>query len=371
MKNPKRIPKTTIIDIAKASGVSVSTVSRILNNKPDVSEETRERVLAVIRDMQFTPQASWQQLASGKSRFITLHYPQNLTRIHTMNSFVIGAAAACEKLNYSLNIVVSPLDENSLLSFFRSGQTDGMILMEILLHDWRVDLLRKANFPFVMFGHCENNTGLDFIDFDVEGGIRKAVDHLVELGHREIGFISAEPYIFTGSEVHNAYGHTHWSIKGYIDACAHYGLPVICEKVQVIKESVESRVTDMLNNHPNMTAILTSQDTAISGIIKAIQDRGLRIPEDISVVASAIEQMAELTTPPLTTIDCNAEAASYKAAVMLIEHLEGISEGNQQILFPFHLTVRGSTGKARSKAKDGINPVLRMAKGIKNTLILR
>jgi DNA-binding LacI/PurR family transcriptional regulator len=346
MKNQKRIEKTTIIDIAKASGVSVSTVSRILNNKPDVSEETRERVLSVIRDKQFTPQASWQQLASGKSRFITLHYPQNPTRIHTMNSFVIGAAAACEEFNYSLNIVVSPLDESSLLSFFRSGQTDGMILMEILLHDWRVDLLREVNFPFVMFGHCEDNTNLSYVDFDVEGGIRKAVDHLVELGHREIGFISAEPYIFSGSDADNAYGHTYWSTKGYMDACKFYGLPVICEKVQVVKESVEARVVRLLTKHPNITAIISSQDTTIPGIIKAIQDRGLRIPEDISVVASAIEQMAELTTPPLTTINCHAEAASYKAATLLIEQLEGNFDGEKQILFPFELTVRGSTGAA-------------------------
>jgi len=348
MKNPKRISKTTIVDIAKASGVSVSTVSRILNNKPDVSEETRERVLSVIKDLSFTPQASWQQLASGKSRFITLHYPQNPTRIHMMNSFVIGAAAACEKANYSLNIVVSPLDENSLLTFFRSGQTDGMILMEILTHDWRVELLRQANFPFVMFGHSVNNTGLSYIDFDVEGGIKMAVEHLVELGHRHIGFISAEPFEITGSRFDRGYGHTHWSVKGYFDACNSYGLPVICERVQITKESVEARVIHMLTEHPDLTAIITSQDTAITGILKAIQDRGLRIPDDISVVASAIEQMAELTTPPLTTINCQAEAASYKAAMLLIEQLEGISDGEQQILFPFELAVRGSTGKART-----------------------
>jgi DNA-binding LacI/PurR family transcriptional regulator len=342
-----RIKKTTIVDIAQACGVSVTTVSRIINEKPDVSAETRQHVLEYIRLNGFAPQNAWQQLRSGKSRVITLHYPQNPTRIHTMNSFVIGAAAACEKFNYSLNIVVSPLDESSLLSFFKSGQTDGMILMEILLHDWRVDLLREANFPFVMFGHCKDNDNLSYVDFDVENGIRKAVDHLVKLGHREIGFISAEPYIFTGSGSDNAYGHTHWSVKGYMDACNFYGLPVICEKVQVVKESVEARVFRLLTKHPNITAIITSQDTTITGIIKAIQDRGLRIPEDISVVASAIEQMAELTTPPLTTIDCQAETASYKAATMLIEQLEGKSDGENQILYPFQLTVRGSTGSTR------------------------
>ena len=116
--------KTTIIDIAKASGVSVSTVSRIINNRPDVSEETRERVLAVIKEPRFAPQVSWQQISSGKSRFITMHYPQNPTKHHMLNGSVVGAAVACEESNYSLNAVVSSLDKTSLLSFFRSGQTD-------------------------------------------------------------------------------------------------------------------------------------------------------------------------------------------------------------------------------------------------------
>jgi LacI family transcriptional regulator len=270
-----------------------------------------------------------------------------------MNSFVIGAAAACEKANYSLNIVVSPLDENSLLTLFRSGQTDGMILMEILMHDWRVELLRQANFPFVMFGHCEDNSGLSYIDFDVEGGIKMAIDHLVQLGHRQIGFISAEPFEFTGSDQDNGYGHTHWSVKGYVDACNFYGLPILCEQVHVTRESVEGRVVRMLTKYPDLTAIISSQDTAITGIIKAIQDRGLLIPDDISVVASAIEQMAELTTPPLTTINGQAETASYKAAMLLIEQLEGISNREQQILFPFQLAVRGSTGKARKTFEVG------------------
>ena len=347
MKNPNKIAKTTIVDIAKASGVSISTVSRILNDKPDVSEKTRKKVLKVIKEHRFTQQAPWKQLASGKSRFITLHYPQNPTRIHMMNSFVIVAAAACEQANYSLNVVVSPLDETSLLTFFRSAQTDGMILMEILMQDWRVELLRQNNFPFVMFGHCKNNTDLSYVDFDIEAGVKMAMEHLIGLGHRQIGFVSAEPYPFSVIESASEYGHTHWSVKGYKDACKQYGLPVICERVQVAMESVEKGVLRLLAENPQITAILTSQESAVTGIIKAVQNQGLRIPEDISIAASAIEQMAELTTPPLTTINCQAEAASFQAAMLIIEQLEGNSDGERQILFPFELAVRGSTSTAR------------------------
>jgi DNA-binding LacI/PurR family transcriptional regulator len=346
MRKSKKIAKTTIMDIAKASGVSVSTVSRIINDKPDVSEETRERVLAVIKEHRFAPQVSWQQLASGKSRFITMHYPQNSAKHQMLNAFVVGAAAACEESNYSLNIVVSLLDETSLLSFFRSGQTDGMILMEIQMQDWRVELLRQNNFPFIMLGHCENNAGLSYVDLDVEVGVKMAVEHLVGLGHRQIGFVSAEPYPFTGPESALEYGHTHWAVKGYTDACKQYGLPVICERIQVTMESVEKGVLRLLAENPQLTAIVTSQDMVVTGIIKTVQNRDLRIPEDISIVATAIEQMAEWTTPPLTTINAQAEATGHEAAKLLIEQLEGNLEGERQILFPFELAVRGSTGTA-------------------------
>ena len=147
-----RVPlkKTTIVDIAKAAGVSVSTVSRILNNKPDVAEETRQRVLQVIEEQRFAPQMSWQQLRSGKSRFIALHFPQDFNP--PAQTIITSAARRCEKAGYSLNLIVGPLNENDLLAIYRSGQADGIILVEILTHDWRVELLRQHDMRFVMIG---------------------------------------------------------------------------------------------------------------------------------------------------------------------------------------------------------------------------
>ena len=179
-----------------------------------------------------------------------------------------------------------------------------------------------------------------------------ALEHLVGLGHRQIGFVSAEPYPFTGPESACEYGHNHWAVKGYKDACKQYGLPVICERIQVTMESVENGVLRLLAENPRLTAIVTSQDMVVTGIIKTVQNRDLRIPEDISIVATAIEQMAELTTPPLTTINVQSEATGYEAAKLLIEQLEGTLEGERQILFPFELAVRGSTGTAPNPKFD-------------------
>jgi len=346
MRKSNQIAKTTIIDIAKASGVSVSTVSRILNDKPDVAEETRQRVLNVIKDYRFAPQAAWQQLKSGKSHFITLHYPQNPNRIHMINSFLIGAATACEQNNYSLNFVVSPLDETSLLTFYRSGQTDGMILMEIMMQDWRVELLRQNNYPFVMLGRCENNSGFSYIDLDVEAGVKIAMEHLIGLGHRQIGFITVEPYLFTGKKHVNGYGYTAWAVKGYKQSCEQYGLPVICEQVQISNESIENGVLRLLAESPRITAIVAVQESVVTGIIKAVQRMELVIPDEISIVGSADAGIAELTTPPLTTVSYHAETAGFQAAKLLIEQLEGHPDGEKQILVPFELIVRGSTSTA-------------------------
>jgi DNA-binding LacI/PurR family transcriptional regulator len=352
MRKSNKVAKTTIIDIAKASGVSVSTVSRILNDKPDVAEETRERVLNVIKDYQFAPQAPWQQLKSGKSHFITLHYPKNPDRIHTINSFVIGAATACEQNNYSLNLVVSPLDETSLLTFYRSGQTDGMILMEIMMQDWRVDLLSQNKYPFVMLGRCENNCEFGYIDLDVEAGVKIAMEHLIGLGHRQIGFLTVEPYAFQGNEYINGLGYTSWAVRGFKQVCEQYGLPVICEQIQVTEESIENGVLRLLAENPHLTAIVTMQESVVTGIVKAVQRKELVIPDEISIVGSADAGMAELTTPPLTTVSYHAETAGFQAAKMLIEQLDGHQNGEKQILVPFELIVRGSTSTVHHPKSD-------------------
>jgi DNA-binding LacI/PurR family transcriptional regulator len=203
-----------------------------------------------------------------------------------------------------------------------------------------------------MFGRCENYAGLGYVDLNVESGVKMALEHLVGLGHHQIGFVTAEPYPFTKTASASEYGHTHWAVKGYKDACKQYGLPVICERIQLAEESVENGVLRLLDENPHLTAIVTSQDMVVSGIIKAVQNRELRVPEDISIVATAIEQMAEMTTPPLTTINSQAEAASFKATKLFIKQLEGNSDVKQQILFPFELMVRGSTSVAARAKSD-------------------
>jgi len=338
----KRSPvkKQTIVDIARACGVSVTTVSRILNNKPDVAEDTRQRVLRMIEEQGFAPQFAWQQLRSGKSHFIALHFPQDFNP--PSHSIITSAAMGCENAGYSLNLIANSLNDNDLLSVYRSGQADGMILMEILTHDRRVELLRQQDLPFVMIGRCADNTGLSYVDFDIGKGVNEAIQYLAALGHRKIGFITLAPVL-----QEKEYGYATWALTGYEKACQQFGLQPYWRAVDLQTVDAASVVTRLLNDVPDITAIVTPQEIGVPGVLKAITALGLQIPGDISLIGLLNESISELITPPLTTISFPAHDMGHEAARILIGHLTGTLEGPQQLLLRPEITVRGSTGLAR------------------------
>jgi LacI family transcriptional regulator len=335
------IKKTTIVDIAEASGVSVSTVSRILNDKPDVAEETRQRVLQVIEEHKFAPQTAWQQLRSGKSRVIALHFPQDFNPL--AHGIITSAALGCEGAGYSLSLIASSLSDNDLLAIYRSGQADGMILMEILTHDTRAALLRRHELPFVMIGRCADNTGLSYVDLDIGTGVIEAVTHLYALGHREIGFVTLSPVL-----QEKEYGYATWAVRGYEKVCRQFGLPQHWRAVDLKSLNVEAVVNGLLDDNPQITALVTPQDQGLPGILRVVQARGLRIPADISIIGLISDSMADLTTPPMTTINFPSHDMGYEAAKILTAHLtEGVPLTQQFLLHP-ELCIRGSTGPAKT-----------------------
>src|SRR5215204_2272646 len=147
----------TIADVAKAAGVSVPTVSRILNNKEYVAEETRQRVHEAIRTLGYTPHANARRLRGAATMTLALHHPiespRQLSSVIETSYFTGAAEAAIEK-DYFINFLVSQLTPEMLLNMYRSNQIDGIILLQICVDDWRVNLLRENNYPFVKIGRC-------------------------------------------------------------------------------------------------------------------------------------------------------------------------------------------------------------------------
>ena len=338
MATRSRIGKTTIVDIAAASGVSVTTVSRILNDKPDVADETRERVLRVMDEIGFAPQSAWRQIRSGRSGLIGVHAPQdfNPTNMH----LVMAAALGVEDAGYSINIITRSLNDTELLGLFRSREVDGMILLEVLSDDHRPVLLRDHGYPFVMVGHDKDNTGLNFADVDIDFGMEASIGHLAELGHRSVACIGLH-----GIRNDKKYAFITWARDAYEKACRVHDfepLPFI-DGLNVEEMSVAAQ--RMLDNHPEVTAFLALQEASTIAALRAAQARGLRIPDDLSLVAMLSELSAEIATPPLTTIAFPAEELGSLAARMLLDRMtHGHPARPHQLVKPT-LTIRESTAR--------------------------
>ncbi|WP_169237114.1 LacI family DNA-binding transcriptional regulator [Candidatus Roseilinea sp. NK_OTU-006] len=336
----------TIADIARAASVSVSTVSRILNNKPDVAEETRQRVQTVIAELGFTPHAHAQRLAAGRSRAIALLFPDAQLSL-MREEFILGAAKAASDASYAFYLITSAPSRHQLAALCRSALTDGIILMEIHLRDWRVSYLKRLGFPFVMIGRCANNNGISFIDMDFERGIAQAVEHLVKLGHRKIALLASPDDVYE-----RGYGPAVRSRDGYVQTCAQLGLPAILAPANDTQAELAEATHMLLDRHPDLTAIVSMHGDTTIAVYRALEARNLRIPEDVSVIAFITRRAAELFTPPLAAIDFPAYDFGYQAGRMLIAQLQG--SGNVEHILPSpQLILRRSIAPPRTSRPNG------------------
>jgi|SRR5690606_10470019 len=342
-RSPRENRGVTIADVAKAAGVSVPTVSRILNNKEYVADETRQRVHEVIQKLGYTPHTQARRLRGGASMTLALHhpieFPHELTAV-IETPYLTGAAAAASEREYFLNALVSQLTPETLLNMFRSNQIDGIILLQVCLDDWRVNLLRQNNYPFVMLGRCANLEGLSFIDLDFEGAMLAAFDYLVELGHRNIGFLTY-PQTWRKAGI----GPAVHSLDGYQRALNKYGLPGYYREIGLnsVEEGFEG-TNDLLLENPELTAVITVSHMTAAGSIKALTQHGRSVPQDCSVMTIGFGgDFASVLTPSLTTLEWSPYEVSYHATLMMTDMLGQADLPAQQILVPPTLVVREST----------------------------
>lgn len=344
-RNPNR--GVTIADVATAAGVSVPTVSRILNGKEYVAEETRQRVHEAIQALGYAPHTQARRLRGGASMTLALHYP--IESPHELSSvletpYITGAAAAASEKEYFLNFLMSQLTPDSLLTMYRSNQIDGLILLQVRMDDWRINLLRQQPYPFIMIGRCANLDGLSFIDLDFELAMRQAFDYLVQLGHRDIGFLTyPEDWRLRGI------GPAVRSLDGYRQALNEYGVHSCYREIGLnsVEEGFEATL-DLLQENPNLTAIVTVRHLTAAGSIKALAQQGRSVPGDCSVMAVGFGgNLASVVTPSLTTLEWSPYEISYEATLLMTETLAAQQPLTKQLLVPPQLVVRESTQEVK------------------------
>jgi DNA-binding LacI/PurR family transcriptional regulator len=329
----------SIADIARVSQVSVSTVSRILNNRPDVSEATRRRVLGVIRRLGYSPHPHAQRLASGTSDTIALVHPITGAADYVLLDFILGASAVAEEQRFFFNLVTRPLSRNELRSIYRSRQADGVILMQICLSDWRVDQLRRAGLPFVMIGRTADCDDLCYVDPDFHAAVTTVMDHLTGLGHRRIGYLRHPQ-----APIDEGYGPAVRQAEAYSRYVKDRGLPSLVEQTDFSYAGSYEATRALLKEEPMMTAAVSPSGDGVAGIIEAARHSGRRVPEEFSVVSSSCAERAAMSMlPALTSVNMECNLMGAIAARMLIRLLKDRSYNPEQILRPPVFVVRSST----------------------------
>lgn len=332
----------TMEDVAKRAGVSLSTVSYALSGKRAISEATRRRVQAAIEELDFHPHPMGRALASRRFKTVALVFPALLRGIGGMQlQFVTGAAETAKEHGYAFLISISPDEDAEVVHLARRGFIDGLILMEIKLHDRRVDLLRERRYPFSMIGHCEDNTGISFVDLDFTTAARESVEHLSGLGHRNFAFLG-----WTSDYYDAGYGPDVRTKIGFEAAIAELGLEGQWIRCAPTPRAGYEAVQALLRDSPECTAILTGHNDAIGGMLQAAQERGRSVPGDLSILAIASARLAETFTPMITTMNFPAEEMGRLGAEYLIRLLEGGEVEPIHRLLRAELCVRQSSGPA-------------------------
>lgn len=335
------MPNPTIYDVAKAAGVGIGTVSRVLNNSTQVSPETQEKVLNAIHVLGYRPSKVARQLSTGIQHrnigaimpFIT--HPSFVERLRGMQ---LALSHQHNDFNFVLYNVSEPdRHHEQLQAIVEQAAVDGLIITTLKILDEEQDFLRQAGIPFVMLSDVNGEEPNRICPDNIQGGYL-ATQHLLELGHRRIAYV--------GDELINDYGlpTSELRYKGYLAALQEYEVPYRSEYVCLGTHGEETahRLTEQLLALPESpTAIFAMSDTQAVGCILAIREAGLRVPEAISVIGFDDVQMSRYLG--LTTVRQHLEQSGYLGMQLLLDMLTSQVNVVPRRLPPLELVVRGTT----------------------------
>ena len=306
--------KTTITDVARLANVSMKTVSRVLNNEPNVAKKTRERVLSAAKELRYSPNLAAKGLASSKSYLIALLYdnpsPNYIANIQK------GAIKACRDNNYYL--VIEPLSMananagNEVEKLLERLPVDGVILTPPLCDDKDVlSILKSLNIPYVPVAPTIEMNGVSSVKMDDVQASFEMTEYLIRRGHKKIGFIKG----------HRGHSATALRYKGYELAMEKFNLKIdknfIVEGDFSFKSGVEAAENLLGLNEPP-TAIFASNDDMAAGVVSVASRLGLEVPTKLSVGGFDDTPLAQILFPQLTTVKQPIYEMGQMAANLLI-----------------------------------------------------
>ncbi len=344
----RRSGNITIRDVARAAGVSIGTASRVLNEKQTVRPEIRSRVQQAIRDLGYRPNAVAQSMRRQSTHMVGCIIRE--INIPSLAAFVRAAHDVLDDAGFSLLITNSEgreERERELLMRLNSQRTDGIMLGPYTPIDEKFDaFLRSLDAPIVLVDR-DKPEWADAVMADHAGACREATTRLLELGHRRIVLLTGDTIIYPARE----------RVRGYTEAHEAFGVavdPSLVRAASFLPTEGFRHTSSLLGTSDVPTAIIAGGIDMLAGVLRAIRVRGLRIPDDISVVGAGESELAELHTPPISIVRWDQAEIGRTAARLLINRMAGNTDAPpEHVLLPTEFIQRGSIAappKRKSKA---------------------
>ncbi|MDQ0601337.1 DNA-binding LacI/PurR family transcriptional regulator [Streptomyces canus] len=327
-----------ITDVARHAGVSPSTVSYALSGKRPISEETRQRVEASIRELGYRPHAGARALASSRSNVLALVVPLR-TGIHVpvVMQFAVSVVTTARRHDHDVLLLTQEEGEDGLRRVADTALVDAMIVMDVQLDDPRLPLLRSLERPSVMIGFPAEADGLTCIDLDFKAAGEACVEHLARLGHRVVALVGSPPEVYvrqTAFAQRVVQGFTAAADRGRLASSVHS-----CEASPAAARQVAEQ---LLREQPALTGVVVHNEAILEPLIDAFEQLGLRVPADLSVTAICPDELAGNLRVPVTSVDLPSAEVGTRAVELLMKKLDHKTVPEATLLPP-RMTERAST----------------------------
>ena len=328
--------RVTMADVAREAGVSLMTISRVINDKGDVSPATRQRVLAIIERLGYRPSGIARGLATQRTGTLGLVLPD------VANTFFANVARGAEQEAYArgynvflCNTNEDPQREIDLLQSLDEKRVDGVVLCSSRLQDAELRSLLSHHPAVVLVNRQIEGDGVCSVMIDDEYGGRLATQHLLQAGHRAVGFLAGPSLSQSGRQRED----------GYRAALSEAGLPDSPSWIRHCPPMVEgglSAAKELLAAQPELTALLCYNDLVAVGVLRACVELGRRVPGDLAVVGYDDIPLADLVTPPLTTCRVPQYKLGEWAVQLLLDRIDGSESQCDPVVLRPQLVVRVS-----------------------------
>jgi DNA-binding LacI/PurR family transcriptional regulator len=328
----------TIADVARAAGVSPSTVSYVLSGKRTISDDTRRRVQRSINKLGYQPNAGARALASNRSNVLALVVPLRVDQnVPVVMQFVAATVNRARTFENDVLLLTKDEGPEGLRRVAGSSLADALIVMDVETAEPRVPVLRALGRPVVLIGVPADPRDLTCVDLDFTAAGAACVTHLADLGHRNIALLGPSPAVYErGTSYADRF------LAGFKQAATGNKVRAVTMPCAPTYDGLRTCLDNLLARRREITGLVVHNETILGPLLSELARRGKSVPEDISVLAVCPDDMAESQVLPLTSLAIPAAEIGELAVEMAMRQLNGVAHPEVRLLSP-RITDRGST----------------------------